>query len=292
MKRSYKKIYSIFKKAYSIIIEFGERLSSNHIFLLSSGIAFNILFCIIPLLLVAMGILGSLIDPETIGQTINRIITDSLPPNQFSSDMMSGTLAELQTAFHLSSIAGWIGAFALLWTSSALFSSLRTGLNAIFNISTERFFLVYKFQDILLTLVLLALLLASTLVAPIVEFVSSAGENVLPSAIFSWISGATIHLIGLASSMVFFFFLYRFIPNKMLPRWIVFMATAICTSLWEVARFGFSWYLTNLGSFGKLYGVYAIIVTIAVWIYYSSLITLISAEAAKFWYEKRGGEKF
>lgn len=278
------------KIVYPIIVEFGDRLSANHSFLLASGIAFNILFCIIPLLLVAMGILGSLIDRETLGQTINRILTDSLPPNQLSSDMMNGTLSELQTAFQLSSVAGWIGAFALLWTSSALFSSLRTGLNAIFNVSTQRFFLVYKFQDILLTLVLMALLLASTLVAPIVEFVGTAGKNVLPTAIFSWISGATVHLIGLASSMVFFFFLYRFIPNKKLPRFIVLSATLICTALWEIARFGFSWYLTNLGSFGKLYGVYAVIVTIAVWIYYSSLITLLSAEVAEFWYEKKYGK--
>lgn len=278
------------KTIYTAIVEFGDRLSANHIFLLSSGIAFNILFCIIPLLLVAMGILGSLIDRETLGQTINRILTDSLPPNQFSSEMITGALSELRTAFQLSSVAGWIGGFALLWTSSALFSSLRTGLNAIFSISTQRFFLVYKFQDILLTLVLMALLLASTLVAPIVEFVSSAGKNVLPSVIFSWISGATVHLIGLASSMFFFYFLYRFIPNKKLPRFIVLSATMICAALWEVARFGFAWYLTNIGSFGKVYGVYAIIVTIAVWIYYSSLITLISAEAAKFWYEKKYGK--
>ena len=278
------------KIIYSILLEFGDRLATNHIFLLSSGIAFNILFCIIPLLLVAMGILGSLIDRETLGQTINRILTDSLPPNQLSSEMITGALSELRTAFQLSSVAGWIGGFALLWTSSALFSSLRTGLNAIFSISTERFFLVYKFQDILLTLVLMALLLASTLVAPIFEFVSSAGKNVLPTAIFSWISGVTVHLIGLASSMVFFYFLYRFIPNKKLPRFIVLTATMICAALWEIARFGFAWYLTNIGSFGKVYGVYAIIVTIGVWIYYSSLITLIAAEAAEFWYEKKYGK--
>lgn len=279
------------KIIYAIIVELGDRLSANHIFLLASGIAFNILFCIIPLLLVAMGILGSLIDRETLGQTINRILTDSLPPNQLSSEMITGALSELRTAFQLSSVAGWIGGFALLWTSSALFSSLRTGLNAIFSITTERFFLVYKFMDILLTLILMALLLASTLVAPTAAFISSTGKNLLPPALFSWVSGATVHFVGLASSMLFFYFLYRFIPNKKLPRFIVVAATLICTALWEIARFGFAWYLTNIGSFGKVYGVYAIIVTIGVWIYYSSLITLISAEAAEFWYEKKFGKQ-
>ncbi|MFN8359768.1 MAG: YihY/virulence factor BrkB family protein [Candidatus Kapaibacterium sp.] len=277
------------KTTYSTIVEFGDRLSANHIFLLSSGIAFNILFCIIPLLLVAMGILGSVIDRETLGQTINRILTDSLPPNQLSSDMISGALSELHTVFQLSSIAGWIGGLALLWTSSALFSSLRTGLNAIFSITTQRFFLVYKFMDILLTLILMALLLASTLIAPTAAFVSSTGKNLLPPTVFSWVSGATVHFVGLASAMLFFYFLYRFIPNKKLPRFIVLTATLLCTALWEIARFGFAWYLTNIGSFGKVYGVYAIIVTIGVWIYYSSLITLLSAEAAEFWYEKKYG---
>jgi membrane protein len=278
-------------KKYFIIIykladEFGERIAKEHLFLLASGIAFNIILCIIPLLLVASAVVGSFTNSDALAETLNRVLSDSLPPNQMSVDFITSTLKELQTAFKFSNLAGWIGGIGLLWTSSALFSTLRTGLNAIFSIKTPKFFLLYKLQDIILTLVLMVLLLASSLVGPAAAFVGSIGQNILPENIFGWISGVTLNLVGIASSVLFFYFVYQFIPNKKLPRRIVITATLLCSGLWEAARFGFAWYLANVGLFGKIYGAYAIVFTIAIWIYYSSLITLISAEAAEFWYEK------
>jgi len=275
-----------FLRLYRLADEFAERLAKEHIFLLASGIAFNIILCIIPLLLIASSIVGSLTDSSSLSETLNRILRDTLPPNQVSSNIIDSALSELHTAFKFSSLAGWIGGLGLLWTASALFSSMRTGLNAIFSIKTPKFFLLYKIQDIGLTLVLMVLLLASSLIAPAAAFVGSIGENILPKVIFAWVSGATVHFVGLASSILFFYFVYQFIPNQQLPRKMIIMATLLCTGLWESARFGFAWYLTNVGSFGKIYGVYAIIFTVAIWIYYSALITLLSAEAAEFWYEK------
>lgn len=275
-----------FLRIYRLADEFSDRLAKEHIFLLSSGIAFNIVLCIIPLLLVASAIVGSLTDSASLSVTLNRILRDTLPPNQINSEIIDSTLNELHTAFKFSNLAGWIGGFGLLWTASALFSSMRTGLNAIFSIKTPKFFLLYKLQDIGLTLVLMVLLLASSLIAPTAALVASVGKNILPENIFSWLSGVTVHLVGLASSVLFFYFVYQFIPNQQLPRRMVITATLLCTGLWEAARFGFAWYLTNVGSFGKIYGVYAIVFTVGIWIYYSALITLLSAEAAEFWYEK------
>ncbi len=286
MKERFLVLKEFFLTVYTLIDEFGTRVAKEHIFLLASGVAFNIILCIIPLLLVASAVIGAFTDSVALGETLNRILSDTLPPNQLSREFIASTLKELHIAFQFSTLAGWIGGFGLLWTSSALFSTMRTGLNAIFSIKTPKFFLIYKLQDIGLTLVLMVLLLLSSLVAPISTFIGSIGQNILPANIFGWISGATVHLVGLASSVLFFFFVYQFIPNKHLPRRMIYTATLLCTGLWELARFGFAWYLENVGAFGKVYGVYAIVFTIAVWIYYSALITLLSAEAAEFWYEK------
>ncbi len=291
MKRYFPVLRKRFFAIYKVVDEFAVRIAKEHIFLLASGIAFNIVLCIIPLLLIASAIVGSFTDSEELAKTLNRVLSDTLPPNQISSEIITSTLKELHTAFKFSTLAGWIGGFGLLWTSSALFSTMRTGLNAIFSIETPKFFLIYKLQDIGLTLILMVLLLASSLVAPIMTFVGSIGQNILPENVFGWVSGVTVHLVGLASSVIFFFFIYQFIPNRQLPRRMIVTSTLLCTGLWELARFGFAWYLENVGSFGTVYGAYAIVFTIAIWIYYSALITLLSAEAAEFWYEKHTENK-
>jgi membrane protein len=84
-----------------------------------------------------------------------------------------------------------------------------------------------------------------------------------------------------------FLFIFRIVPNVLLPRKIVITSTIICVVSIEIARNLFAWYLTEIASYGKFYGTYAVIVSMAIWIYYSSLIILLSAEVSKFWYDKK-----
>ena len=55
----------------------------------------------------------------------------------------------------------------------------------------------------------------------------------------------------------------------------------------ELSRHLFAWYISTVTDYGKFYGTYAVIVSIAIWVYYSSLIILLSAELGKYIYDNK-----
>ena len=54
-----------FKRWYLVIESFFEELGSRHLFLISAGIAFNALLCVFPLLMVALFIVGNILDIQS-----------------------------------------------------------------------------------------------------------------------------------------------------------------------------------------------------------------------------------
>ena len=74
-------------------------------------------------------------------------------------------------------------------------------------------------------------------------------------------------------------------PNNKLPRVVVLLSTAICVVGMELSRIIFAWYISSVSNYGKFYGTYAVVMSMAVWIYYSSLIILLSAEISKYLYD-------
>ena len=180
-----------------------------------------------------------------------------------------------------------MGLVILVWTSSALFSSLRTGLNAIFSIPTPKFFLVYKVKDLAFTIIIGILILLSTFFTPLISLMSSSVMSLSP-ALGAW-SVSNVLAVGISAgtALVFFAVILRFVPNKPQPFFIIAWASATSTFLWEIARGAFTYYLNHIASFGRFYGTFSVFVAASLWMYYSALIILVSAEVAEYFYELR-----
>lgn len=272
---------------YRTIDEISTRLAREHVYLLSAGISFNVLLCLIPMILVALYVAGKVVNVDKVIEYVQQALATALPTTTSTNELIVTVTSELRTIDEYSATAGYIGIGILIWTSSALFSSLRTGLNAIFNIPSPKFFLWYKIKDLLLTIATSVIILISTLITPLMSLLSSKVLNVLPSE-YSWLGSNTMALVLSAlSAYIVFFFLLRFVPNKPQPLFIINTSALTSVILWESARFAFTWYLNNIATFGKFYGTFTVLVISAIWIYYSTLILLVSAEIAEYTYQKR-----
>jgi len=274
------------KSVYRTLYELSDRMDKHHIYLISAGIAFNILLYIIPLFLVTIFVLSKVISFESILPTLEHLLREILPQTNYSDTMITQILKEIVFVKNNSSTAGWIGLFMLLWLSSVLFSSIRTGLNNIFHIESPRIFVIYRLKDIFLTLVLTLLILVSTFVIPLTSLLVPLIDNIFPEFIEEYVSMLTLQAISLASTFIFFLFIFNLVPNK-LPHWkIRLMSTGFSVVLIELSRRIFAWYISGTGNYGKLYGSFAVIVSIAVWLYYSTLILLFSAEISQFIFDR------
>lgn len=258
----------------------------DHCFLLSAGIAFNVLYCVLPLSLVIFYFFSAtLTSARAIGYVVTYI-TNSFPIPVYEGDVRVWLTAELTKLGQESTIAGIIGAVVLFWLASILFATLRTSLNAVLNIVTKKNMIIQKLLDFFLMIVVLVLLLASTLLSPIVALLQQIGTEILPNWL-AGIAGTTIsRLVSLAISIVLYGTLFRMLPHERLSRKVILVSAATTVILTEAMRFLFSYYMMHLSSVGTLYGTYAFLVGISLWVYYASLAFLIGAEVGWLYKER------
>lgn len=279
------KKYPKLEKIYNNWTIFNERIDKHHLFMVAAGIAFNIIIYLIPLFLVAIYVVSMFLDESSIIKYIEALFAEWLPPTNEANSIMNSILTEVGNIADHSSIFGIVGIAVLLWISSFLVSSLRTGLNAVFQISSKRIFIFYRLKDILLTILISILILVYSYIMPLVNFLEDLISKLFPDILQGVFSDGLLLLFSAATSFIVFFIIYALVPNKKLPWKIIRLSTIICMIAIELSRHVFAWYITGLSNYGKFYGTYAVVVSHAIWIYYSSLIILLSAEISKFYFD-------
>lgn len=292
--RQFKEKKGGFYRFYREIVEISDRVDKHHIFMLAAGIAFNIIVYLIPLILIAIFIVNLVFNNQDISNSIEELLLDQLPPTESANSIIHTVVNEVSATFSHSSFFGYIGIGGLLWLSSMLVSSIRYGLNTIFELESPKIFVFYKLKDILLTIGITILIFLYSYVVPLLSIVNEVIEVIevyFPQFIHDFISGTIIRFGSIFTSFLMFYFIYRLVPNYKLPKKLVYWSTIICVVAIEIARNLFAIYLTNLSNYGKFYGTYAVIVSMAVWIYYSSLIILLSAEISKYFYDRKEKKK-
>lgn len=277
------KVWSAFENIY----EFSERLDKHHVFLLSGGIAFNLMMYSLPLLLVAIYVVDLIFGVKNITPVIKDFAIDFLPPTDEVAFYLEKIINEANRISEHSAVFGIIGIFVLFWIASLLISSFRTALNSVFEFPPKHFFLVYRLKDILLIILFSITIFISTYVLPLVSFAYSLLMKYVPDFLSNIISGFGISLITLGTAFFVFFIIYRFIPHNKLPKYISLYASLLSAVAIELGRHIFGWYITTVANYGKFYGTFAVVVSLAIWIYYSSLIIMISAEFVNFIHDKR-----
>lgn len=289
MFQNFKKNFRVLYKIYRILYILSERIARSHIFMNASAISFNILLYQIPLLFLTLYIVnlsGLLSDLDT---QIMDLIKDFLPPTSISSEYIETLVNEVEKIINNSRLFGIVGIVTLLWLSSSLVSAIRYALNTIFRIPMQNVFIVYRFRDILVVIATSILILLYALVIPIVGFVQEFVVDLFPDWVpgLALISELMITATTLITGFMFFYLVYKFIPTDSIPRKVRALATLLSTLIIEATRHIFAWYLVGLSSYGKFYGGYAVVVSIALWIYYSSTILLLSAEISKFYFDMK-----
>lgn len=269
-------------KIYYIVYDFVIQIERHHIFLLSAAVAFNVILYIIPLILVGIYLTYLFFGTNNFNNVAANLLFTFLPETEQSYSLVSELLKETDKIFSVSSVLGWVGILTLLWLSSTVFSSLRSGLNVVFDAKTPKVFVFYKIKDILLTFILSFFVLLLGYALPLINLIAKSLFNSLPDWLGNLLSKATLQITWITLYFAFFFFVYKFIPNRKLPFAIVLLSSIFCTILAEISRQIFTYYLLNIANYSRFYGAYGFIVAIVVWVYYLFFIILFSGELSTF----------
>jgi len=265
------------------------RTDEHHIFLLGGGLSFSLFVCIVPFVLIIFSVLGSVLDSTYMQYQISLLIDTIIPYYQYAEFVKKIIFARITEVIQYKTIAGIVGAFGLLFAASGLFSSMRTILNAIFGMKSEESVLLAKLKDFALVLLVILSFFVTTVLMPAFNLTLAAVNKITNTKFLQ--SGILQDIVITAISFVLIFILfsilYLVVPKKKIGKKAVLVGAFWAAVLWEAAKQLFGYYLHNFAAFGKIYGAYALVVVVAFWIFYASIVFIIGAEIGKLYSERR-----
>ena len=261
-----------------------ERWGTDRCALIAAAMAFFGLLSVFPIVLAVVAILGqTLVGNEEVLEKFRAYIADFFPGaagdilsevNKIASNTDAGTLSI-------------VGIASLLWSGRAFFDTLAAVLNGIWPNTEPRGFLQHQ------------LALWSTFLGAGVLWLLSTGTTFALSALRALSQEFPKLFINYQSvlweilprftswllTVVMFWLIYWFLPNRQqkVRRRIVLGAAVIAALGWEAAKFAFTGFIGGVAAatrYQAIYGSVATVVLALMWIYISSMILLLGAEAA------------
>jgi len=256
------------------------RAATDQLFLIAGGLAFSLILCIVPFVLIISYVLGTLLAPADIEYQVDLWVSRALPYPAYADVVRSILLDRARELVEHRHIYGLTGAAGLLFTTSGLFASMRTVLNTVFRVADQRSSIVMKLYDFCLVFLVLCLFLVSVVVLPVIEGLQ---EYISHAATFL---SVTFSLSSMALIAFIFYLLYRFVCSGRIQQRALLASALSAMVLWELVEQIFGWYLGSIASMERLYGAYTAFFVVCLWIYYVCLAFIIAAQIGQLYRER------
>ena len=245
-----------------------ERFREDRLGVTASSLTFTTTISLVPLFTVALAIFSAFPMFDRLQVTLQRWLVQSLVPPDIAKQVFS----YLNQFANKAGQMGWAGALVLLVTALALILTIDRKLNDIWRVRQTRS-LTQRVLVYWAVLTLGPLLLAGSLAATSYAVTASRGVvSGLPGGVRFLLDAAQFALLtgGLAA-------LYRYVPNTRV-RWSHALSGAVFVGVGlELAKKVLAWYLTQVPTYSVVYGTFATVPILLVWIYLSWVIVLLGA---------------
>src|SRR3954465_2364638 len=244
----------------------------NDLLTYASAISFQVFFALVPLTLLALGLLGTLGLSEWWSTDAAHTVKEnvSAPVYNVINDTVRKILAHRQLF--------WVtlGAAIAIWEVSGAMRATMQVLNRVYGVEEKRSFRRKLWESIVLsTAVTFMLLLAAAVVkagpdAARSLFGDGAAVSVL-SVLASW--GAAVALLFLVVAIV-----VRYAPATRRPvRWVTFGGVLVIAG-WLVMSLLYGFYITQLADYASVFGGLAVVMVTMSYIYLSAIVFLSGAQ--------------
>lgn len=258
----------------TILIEVKNEITADNVGIVSAGVAFYGFLAIFPAIMALMSIYGLATDPQQIEQQLSQLAV--MMPDQAFSLLKQRVEIFLSTP---GTTLGWgtaIGILFSIWSSNKGTKSLFEGIDIAYDTIERRGLIRQIAMASIFTICGTILILLS--LAFIVLFPAFMHKLGLPEdtekiiAILRWIVLAVIVTLFLCV-------IYQFAPTRKRPhiKWVL-TGAIFSTVVWLLASWGFSFYVSNYGNYGEVYGSISAVVVLMLWLYITCFIILLGAE--------------
>ncbi len=264
-------------KLWSYIRDFLRRCKEDNVSATGAQLAYYLVLAFFPFLIFLLtlmpltpladqDILASLLQvmPESAADIVGPVVEDVL-------NNRSGTL--LSTALILT-----------LWSASSGMNNLLSAMDIAFDVDNKRNFIVKRLISLLFTLVLVLMIfitLASQVFGEVI--VSYLSSTALSSGVVEGTWSLVRNLIPFVVMVLGFSLLYRYGPGfpkeEILSFKEALIGGVVAAAGWTLISQGFAFYVSNFANYSNTYGSIGGLIILLVWLYISSLVIMLGAEA-------------
>lgn len=266
-----------------------KKLVEEDVLFLASGLAFNGILTMIPLLLLAASALGVVLNSSQAALAqVNDILNALFPDQPFALSIKESILTVIRDIIAYRRSIGILGALILVWTATSLFDAMRSVLHRIFHLKRTRNFLITIVHDVLFVVLGFGLFILANLflwVFSLLDVVTQTVPQLNEVGIFTVRRSIPTAFVVLLAA-VMFYVVYRYVPDTKPPRLAGIISTITTTLLWVLAGKLFALYLTKFSAVDRVYGPYAFILVLLIWVYYSSIVFVVGAIVGQTYWER------
>lgn len=256
---------------------YGDRLGSQ----LAAAVTYFGFLSFFPIIALAFAVVGYVVAYVPNANEAVESALASIFPNMIGSE--PGQINVAAIADRRGSV-GLIGLIGLLYSGLGWISALRTSLQSVFEVVSEekRNFLLGKLIDlIVLGVIGFVLVVSVTLGTAVTGFTDTVIDWIGLSGVPGMGTLLTVlaMVVGIAASTLLFFTMYRLLPKHNAPTKSVWQGALIAAVGFEVLKQLAGLVIGNVTG-NPLYGAFAIMIALLVWINYFARLAVLGASWA------------
>jgi len=251
-----------------------QRFAEGRLGQTAGALTFTTTIALVPLITVALAVVTAFPLFDQFQNVLQRWLIESLIPDSISRQVL-GYLTQFTSK---ASRLGVVSFAALMFSALALVLTIDRSLNAIWRVSKPRPW----GQRLLLYWAVLTLgpVLVATGLVTMASVITWSGGSLRSQSPAMKQALDVLEFVLLWAGISA---LYRFVPNTHVPWRQVLGGSLLTTLVVEIARSLLAWYLANMSTFSLVYGAFATLPILLVWIYMSWVIVLLGAVLVASW---------
>jgi len=268
---------------------FAQWWNEDRPFELAAALAYYTLFSLAPLLVIAISVAGFVFGREAAQEQVVSTLSEFVGRD---AGMAIQNMIENASKQHAANsiFAMLLGVALLLFGAGGVVGQLQSSLNMIWGVEPKAGrgllgFIKDRFVSYAMVLGVGFLLLVSLIVTAALSAFDQFLQSTMPGA------GALLQMIHFVVSLgliaLLFASIYRFVPDARIAWRDVWIGGILTALLFNVGKFLIGLYLGQ-SSVTSVYGAAGSLVTLLLWIYYSSLIFFFGAELTQVYASRFG----
>ncbi len=242
---------------------------------MAAAIAFYFILSFIPFVMLTMLVSGFIfgVNPH-IQDELAKIIQTYHP--YFSKEFFLH-FGELEQRMN---VLGWLGVLLLFWFSSLIFNSAQTSLGIIFRHRKKKKFVISKLMIVTMIIIGWSVIILSVSITYLTTLHLGSSSIAEKLRVFQSSGLSVLFRFFLPYFVMFIFFslVYKTIPNTMITWGHAGSASLLFTTLTEISKHLFTWYVSTYSQYHLLFGPLEALMLFIIWIFYIALIFLFCAE--------------